>query len=1185
MKPDFALSLSFDGLRLLHRSGETWLSVGDVALDDADLTGALARLRARGEALAGGPVECKLILPNEQVKYIALDTTRAEEDDVRAALDGATPYPVDELVYDFAKGGGRTYIAAVAQETLDEAEGFARENGFVPLGFAAAPEPFTYVGEPVFAALDGGDRDALRDPEPVVAQGVAEIPEGYTDPEKELPPTEPEPTTQPAELAEAVAESVEAAQNTGRSGPELMSDEVGETVAADVEHATADEDSPVFGSARNLAMASETPDVLPQDGKTDRPAPVEGAAPVFGTTRTADAAPDVRAEAAGDAPAGEITPDAEAAQTSAPDAKVARAAADTSETLWEPGPEAPPVFGSARSAGATDDQLRSGADDEAPLFGTSRNPDIDPSDAGLRRDPPPLAVPISAPDHGPRLGAPARVENVTSPAAHDLRAEASPAPGAAPPITGRTGPDTTQDAAPPVPAPEPESDARSAAATLAPAHESKGGFRSRRGTQQPESADVAQPARKPFFNARKTGRDTPKKVVGGKPRYLGLILTGVLILLLIAAGFFLAGPREIIESLFRRDAPVVAETTELAAAQEDEPAAPDALAASTEVPAVTEAPAAPEPTAAAGAPVPPGQVLSPDEAQRIYAATGVWQRAPRLTIEPRSEALGPLAITATEPAPARSAAPATLETSTAFGDTVFPVPFDPPPPEAEFNFGDNGRVVATPEGALSPGGVLVYANAPRLLPPVRPGTEAPPATVPLAEGAEPVPDAPEGVDLIAGAPAVTPPIREPEEIERTAPELSETGLSTVDTTQETPGAEIAGPLPEADMADTAVAEPQQATLDAAPANEAPSTVTAPQTGPPLLAGAVAEALAVANGPIAETETTAPGSSLDTPETLAPALDNSALRLANRPDTLSEPGADAEVIFIADRPEIAPAIRPGTEPPAPERAAAPDAGEDTVRFLDERPATDLAIRPDIATSAPETAPVPEVSAEEMAAAIQRPGPDTPRPAPRPASLADAAIELTTPVDPGTRPRIRPAGLAPEADPTQEPAPTATPVEAASGLVLDDELARAIEEAASRPDPFATATAQAVPQSLRPDSRPRNMDRIVAQARETAVTQAATTPAQPAQVARPSGPTATTVARAATIENAMNLRDINLIGVYNRNDGRFALVRLSNGRLARVRVGDRLDGGQVTAISDNALNYVKRGRTITLQIPSG
>ena len=65
----------------------------------------------------------------------------------------------------------------------------------------------------------------------------------------------------------------------------------------------------------------------------------------------------------------------------------------------------------------------------------------------------------------------------------------------------------------------------------------------------------------------------------------------------------------------------------------------------------------------------------------------------------------------------------------------------------------------------------------------------------------------------------------------------------------------------------------------------------------------------------------------------------------------------------------------------------------------------------------------------------------------------------------------------------------------------------------------------------------------------------------------------------------VREINLIGVYGTPSNRRALVRLENGRYVRVTVGDTLDGGQVRAISDNALNYVRRGRTITLEIPGG
>ncbi len=173
MKPNFALSLSFDGIRLMHRSTTGWTIVGDVALDSADLAGELAMLRKTALSLDPAGLRTKLLLPNDQIKYLSLDTTRATEDDVRAALDGATPYPVADLAYDHVRAFGRTYIAAVARETLDEAEAFATEHRFAPVSFAGVPEEFTYQGEAFFgqtkaslSLLPPGEK-VERDAEPV----------------------------------------------------------------------------------------------------------------------------------------------------------------------------------------------------------------------------------------------------------------------------------------------------------------------------------------------------------------------------------------------------------------------------------------------------------------------------------------------------------------------------------------------------------------------------------------------------------------------------------------------------------------------------------------------------------------------------------------------------------------------------------------------------------------------------------------------------------------------------------------------------------------------------------------------------------------------------------------------------------------------------------------------------------
>ena len=187
--------------------------------------------------------------------------------------------------------------------------------------------------------------------------------------------------------------------------------------------------------------------------------------------------------------------------------------------------------------------------------------------------------------------------------------------------------------------------------------------------------------------------------------------------------------------------------------------------------------------------------------------------------------------------------------------------------------------------------------------------------------------------------------------------------------------------------------------------------------------------------------------------------------------------------------------------------------------------------------------------------------------------------------GLRPRIRPAGLAPQQDapdPVPEEAAVQTPA-APTGLQLAPEIAAAVLAAANRPNPIVNPTAQAVAVSERPDTRPRNMARIVERAAAAQQRAAAQAPAVPrtATVA-PSGPTAGSVARNATLENAINLRQINLIGIFGGSNDRRALVRLSNGRIVRVAVGDRLDGGRVTAISAAALSYTKRGRAVTLQV---
>jgi hypothetical protein len=248
---------------------------------------------------------------------------------------------------------------------------------------------------------------------------------------------------------------------------------------------------------------------------------------------------------------------------------------------------------------------------------------------------------------------------------------------------------------------------------------------------------------------------------------------------------------------------------------------------------------------------------------------------------------------------------------------------------------------------------------------------------------------------------------------------------------------------------------------------------------------------------------------------------------------------------------------------------------------------IAGAPDIVTRLrPANAQLPEVLAPEPDIASDT----APQQTLTPGSVGIAALELQNTgalaLDPSTvegnaetdlRPQLRPQGLSPVVD-------NATPD--ITAIIAGIEA----EEATLR---FDNSTALAVVASRRPAVRPSNFSNVVADARARLASAAATPVPQAAapapQVAAAPvapqnfAPVPGGVARAATLEGAIRLRDINLIGVYGRANARRALVRLGNGRYVRVEVGSALDGGQVTAIGEDALNYVKRGRTYAIGLP--
>lgn len=188
MKPNFALRLSFDGIRLLHRAASGWRVVGDVSLETDDLGAELSALRKTASDLSPQGVRSKLIIPDEQIKYLSVETgdmdMPARWAAAKQALDGATPYPVSELSIAICVDGPQTHVAAVTKDTLHEAEAFAVTHRFHPVSFVALPEAPTFTTEPFFGVTDHaatvlapGD-EVEEDDAPMVVLGDIPVPDG-----------------------------------------------------------------------------------------------------------------------------------------------------------------------------------------------------------------------------------------------------------------------------------------------------------------------------------------------------------------------------------------------------------------------------------------------------------------------------------------------------------------------------------------------------------------------------------------------------------------------------------------------------------------------------------------------------------------------------------------------------------------------------------------------------------------------------------------------------------------------------------------------------------------------------------------------------------------------------------------------------------------------------------------------
>ncbi|MEZ5675816.1 MAG: hypothetical protein R3D81_11510 [Thalassovita sp.] len=603
MKPNFALTLSSEGIRLLQRAPSGWLLVGDAVFDSEDLTANLTDLRSKAERLDDAPLRCKLVIPNEQIKYLTIaSTAKTEEDaedDASHALRGATPYDLHELTFDWAMDDGQLFIAAVARDTLDEAENFAVEHGFNPVSFVALPDQSDFAGEPFFGVAKWA-RDTLsktdsvmRDLQPIHIIGMADLPE----PEPEL---EQDPAPEPIPAPEPKAQP----------HPETAADEV--------------------------PPASPLPDEAPENPSEDEDA----------------AALAAEIDAAAMPPAQE-TPQPVAAPAT------------------DPAPA--PAFSSVRA-----NRTAPPAAKPAPTPQTGLDTITDPS------------VPVVTPD----------TPVATAPPIAPVPASKTTAPGALAAALKRDGKEASK--------PKTKTSSKQGPVQTAASPDE---------TDKPQS----ETQRMTMFGMRST--DKTAAAIGGKPKHLGLVLTAILLAFLaIMAVWATFISEDGLAGLFGTDTPEV-QVSALPDTPTEQPgdATPEEIAEAQDAEAagdVTEGPNAPEPTETVALPDTP-HTLTPEEAEQRYITTGIWQTAPdqpgvpdasgvadayQASIDPTIHGTDAVALpdlsAQNDPAPGRAQNPAAAGTN--------------------FDMDQRGLVKATPEGALSPDGVLIYAGKPPLLPPTMP---------------------------------------------------------------------------------------------------------------------------------------------------------------------------------------------------------------------------------------------------------------------------------------------------------------------------------------------------------------------------------------------------------------------------------------------------------------------------------
>ena len=152
----FALHLDQPAIALSRRTeGGDREPLGHAPLDAPDFDARLRALQASAAAIARGPVETDLVIPESQILYLDLPLSAhapgGRRGAVARALAARMPEEAGTLAFDWQGEGPTPRVALVSRDTLREAEAFAAAYGFHPVRFVADPGPDAgFAGIPDF---------------------------------------------------------------------------------------------------------------------------------------------------------------------------------------------------------------------------------------------------------------------------------------------------------------------------------------------------------------------------------------------------------------------------------------------------------------------------------------------------------------------------------------------------------------------------------------------------------------------------------------------------------------------------------------------------------------------------------------------------------------------------------------------------------------------------------------------------------------------------------------------------------------------------------------------------------------------------------------------------------------------------------------------------------------------------